>query len=216
MQGDAGKVEDMRIAGAILAGGQSSRMGANKAVMDFAGEPLLQRVFRRLVAGLGATNGEMIVIGPKTLKPVVPQAHIIGDIVPAAGPLGGLYTALKTTTADRIFLMACDMPLLQPGLVRAMCEYANANPASDVIVLPQGDHPQPLHTIYARSCLPVVERALASQDHSMHALLAQLTVVAIPPDVAHREDPHGFSSFNVNTPTHWREALRLAADFDAS
>ena len=147
--------------GVILAGGRSSRMGESKAAMIFAGEPLLRRVVRRISGGVDDT----LVIGPDELKALVPGVQVIPDVVPGIGPLGGLYTALRSTTAARLFLVACDMPFVQPRLIRAMLAASIANRAAEAVILgTQSDRSrlQPLHAVYTSACLPVVERALVS------------------------------------------------------
>ncbi|HEU5347023.1 MAG TPA: molybdenum cofactor guanylyltransferase [Ktedonobacterales bacterium] len=207
-------------AGAILAGGKSSRMGENKAAMVIAGETLLHRLVRRLSTAVD----EVLVIGPETLMPLISPsaARIVPDIVPMIGPLGGLYTALKATVCDRVFLMACDMPFVQPGLVRAMLALAGANPIAkanpiaEAVVIPDGQRAQPLHAVYTKDSLPAIEQALAADDHSLRALLAHLSVVPVSAEIISREDPHGISTFNVNTPADWQRALLLARELEPS
>lgn len=192
--------------GVILAGGQSRRMGENKAQMMFGGEPLLARVARRLSSAVD----ELLVIGPQSLAPLTPQVRVVEDALPAIGPLGGLYTALTTITGARIFLVACDMPFVRPGLVQAMLALAETRDDADAVTLNVDGRVQPLHAVYSRGCLPSVERALNTNDRSLHALLMRLAVVAIDTETVRREDPGGLSAFNVNTPDDWRQALRLA------
>lgn len=192
--------------GVILAGGRSRRMGENKAEMMFGGEPLLTRVAHRLSSAVD----ELLVIGPQSLASLAPHARVVEDALPAIGPLGGLYTALTATTSARIFLVACDMPFIHRGLVRAMLAFAETRCDADVVALEANRHVQPLHAVYSRGCLPAVERAVKASDYSLHALLAQLAVVAINTDTVRREDPDGLSAFNVNTPDDWRQALSLA------
>jgi molybdopterin-guanine dinucleotide biosynthesis protein A len=181
-------------------------MGENKAEMMFVGEPLLTRVARRLSPAVD----ELLVIGPQSLAPLAPRARVVEDALPAIGPLGGLYTALTAITSAHIFLVACDMPFIRPGLVRAMLAFAETRGDADVVALDANGRVQPLHAVYSRACLPTVERALKASDHSLHALLAQLAVVTIDAETVRREDPDGLSAFNVNTPDDWRQALRLA------
>lgn len=207
----AGSEDDRNMSGnigVILAGGRSHRMGENKAEMLFGGEPLLTRVARRLSPAID----ELLVIGPQSLASLAPQARVVEDALPALGPLGGLYTALTmltATTRARIFLVACDMPFISLGLVRAMLAFAGTRGDADVIALEANGRVQPLHAVYSRACLPAVERALEARDHSLHALLAQLNVVTIDAEIVHREDPEGLSAFNMNTPEDWQRALRL-------
>ena len=192
--------------GVILAGGRSRRMGENKATMMFGGEPLLTRVARRLSPAVD----ELLVIGPQSLASLALHARVAEDTLPAIGPLGGLYTALTATTGAYVFLVACDMPFVSPGLVRAMLAFARTHGDADVVALEANGRVQSLHAVYTRGCLPAVERALEASDHSLHALLAQLAVVAIDTDTVRREDPDDLSAFNVNTPDDWRQALSLA------
>jgi len=191
--------------GVILAGGQSRRMGENKAAMMFGDEPLLTRVAHRLSPAVD----ELLVIGPQSLAPLAPHARVVEDALPAIGPLGGLYTALTATAGACVFLVACDMPFVSPGLVRAMLAFAETHCDVDVVALEANGRVQPLHAVYARGCLPAVERALKENDHSLHSLLAQLAVVTIDTDTVRREDPDGLSAFNVNTPDDWQRALCL-------
>lgn len=197
--------------GVILAGGRSSRMGENKAAMLFAGKPLLGRVLARVSVAVDET----MVIGPESLHSLVPSVRVVGDLTPGIGPLGGLYAALTSTLAPRIFLVACDMPFVQPSLVRAMLAASVANQNAEVITLGARQRLQPLHAVYTQGCLPAVERALASEDHSLRTLLAHLNVLTLDAETVRREDPQGLSTFNINTPEDWQEALRLAAPQDA-
>jgi molybdopterin-guanine dinucleotide biosynthesis protein A len=196
--------------GVILAGGHSRRMGEDKATMMFGGEPLLARVARRLSSGVD----ELLVIGPQSLARLAPHARVVEDMPPAIGPLGGLYTALTATKSAHIFLVACDMPFVCPGLVQAMLAFAETRDDADVVTLNANGRAQPLHAVYSRGCLPTVERALQATDHSLHALFVDLAVVAIDLETVRREDPDGLSAFNVNTPDDWRHALQLEGSAD--
>jgi molybdenum cofactor guanylyltransferase len=194
--------------GVILAGGRSSRMGEDKAAMMFAGEPLLARVLHRIEPAVD----DVLVIGPQSIEQLVPGVRVIDDAVPAVGPLSGLYTALRATTRDRVFLVGCDMPFVQPRLVRAMLALSEANAHADAVALRAAGRAQPLHAVYSRRCLPAVERALQSEDHSLLSLLARLDVVQVDAETVNRDDPGGLSTFNVNTPADWERALRLAVE----
>lgn len=187
-------------------------MGENKAAMVFAGETLLRRAVGRLAAAVDET----LVVGPETLQPLVPDVRVVPDLVPGVGPLGGLYTALRSTTSARVFLVACDMPFVQPGLVRAMLAASVANQGAEAVILGDQGRVQPLHAVYTRACLPAVERSLSSDDHSLRSLLSRLSVLTMDAETVRREDPHGISAINVNTPEDWQAALRLAAELASS
>ena len=131
----------------------------------------------------------------------------------------GLYTALRSSTGARIFLVACDMPFVQEGLVRAMLALSATNRDAEAVVLKESGaskRMQPLHAVYAYACLPAIERALATDDLSLRSLLAHLRVLTLDADTVRREDPRGLSALNVNTPEDWREALRMARELEAA
>jgi molybdopterin-guanine dinucleotide biosynthesis protein A len=186
-------------------------MGKNKAELIFGGEPLVAHVARRLSSAVD----ELLVIGPQSLARHVPQARVVADVLPEMGPLGGLYTALTVTTSASLFLAACDMPFVNSDLVRAMLALAEAHhDNADVIVLHSNGRVQPLHAVYARTCLPAVENALTAKDHSLHVLIAQLAAVAVETELVQRVDPDGLSALNVNTPNDLQHALRLSETVD--
>jgi molybdopterin-guanine dinucleotide biosynthesis protein A len=103
------------------------------------------------------------------------------------------------------------MPFVQAGLVQAMLALAEKTPAADVVVLQTEFGIQPMHAVYARSCLPAVEQALTSDDHSLHTLLGRLSLVSIGDEIVRREDRYGLSAFNANTPDDWQRAIALAS-----
>ncbi len=155
--------------GVVLAGGQSSRMGRDKATLEFGGQPLVERC----VAVLRQCFPEVIVV-----------RH---DDVPGLGPIGGLLTALRR--APEIFVVACDMPFLEAGLIRAM---AAQLAGYDAVAIPG----EPLHAAYSARILPVVEAQIAAGDYSLNRLLSKLRVK--PFEAA--------PIVNVNTPAEWEAA----------
>lgn len=135
--------------GVVLAGGQSSRMGRDKAALEFEGQTLQDRC----VAVLRECFPEVLVIRD--------------DDLPGLGPIGGLATALRR--APEIFVVACDMPFLDAALIREM---AAQLPGFDAVAMPG----EPLHAAYAARILPVVEAQIAAGDYSLQSLLSTLRV----------------------------------------
>ncbi len=196
------------VTGVVLAGGKSRRMGSDKAALLIAGEPLL----RRIVTRLGQALGEVVVIGPAEAQPLVPATRVIPDATPGAGPLAALATALGAINAPYAFVVACDMPFVQSELVRAQAEIALAEGAQVVALRTvESEKPglEPLHAVYARACLPVIEAQMAAGEPGLRRLLARLDVREVTPDEANRYDPQGISARNVNTPDEWRQALDI-------
>lgn len=190
-------------------------MGETKAALVIAGEPLLRRVTHRLQAAVSP----VLVVGPPELSLLEPGVRILADLHPGIGPLAGLEAALSAITTEMAFVVACDMPCIEPELIRAMVEFASESPEADVVALARenpasGIHDKDsieyLHAVYRTSCLPVLSRQIAAECYALHQLFAELCVRIFPPKLAAQLDPHGFSTLNANTPKEWVEAKRLA------
>jgi molybdopterin-guanine dinucleotide biosynthesis protein A len=138
--------------GVVLTGGKSTRMGRDKATLEFNGQPLAERC----VAVLRACFPEVLVVHD--------------DDRPGLGPIGGLLTALRR--APEIFVVACDMPFLDAALIRAM---AAQLPGYDAVAIPG----EPLHAAYSARIVPVIEAQIATGDYSLRRLLAQISVKTV-------------------------------------
>jgi molybdenum cofactor guanylyltransferase len=196
------------ITGVILAGGRSSRMGKDKAALVLDGRPLIARVVERLRQALDSA----FIVGAEDLAALQPGAPIIPDERPGLGPLGGMATALAAAHTEWIFLVACDMPFIQPALVRHMAAIALAAPQAQAVALRSPGGLEPLHAAYRRDIAPIVAQALRAPHPSMRGLLGRLRVIEIAPEEAARFDPRGLSTFNANTEEEWRRALVLASE----
>ncbi|MCS7221758.1 MAG: molybdenum cofactor guanylyltransferase [Anaerolineae bacterium] len=187
----------------ILAGGQSRRMGQDKAWLDAGGRPLLVHVAERL-QNLAA---EVIVVraAPTTPLPALP-ARVIEDRYPGMGPLAGLHAGLSASATSWIFAVACDMPLLHQALIRYL---ALLRPGHDAVIPYPTGQPEPLHAFYHRRCLAVIEQALASGQRSVWKLYTRLQVRSVSPLELTVFDPDLRSFVNVNTPTEWERVRRL-------
>ena len=143
-----------QVAGVILAGGKSSRFGSNKALALHQGTALIQTIARRL-AGLF----------PETLLITnTPEAYaflgwpMTGDHYQNCGPLAGIHAALQAVSQPRAFVCGCDMPLVNPELIRFLCEL----PGDHEVVLPWlPEGPEPLYAVYSKKILPRIEEQLA-------------------------------------------------------
>lgn len=142
--------------GAVLVGGRSTRMGADKAVM-FA--DTVERALRE------AGAAEVVRIG-RGDRP---------DDVAGLGPLGGIATALRSAREDVVVILACDLPKVRPAGIRSVVEALAAAPAADV-ALPPGE---PLHAAWRRSALPAVLATIERGDLAVRAALDRLAVVEV-------------------------------------
>ena len=117
-----------QVSGAILAGGQSRRMGSDKAALLIQGEPILKRT-ARLVASITA---DVAIIGPPERAALAPGVRILPDRWPQQGPLGGIATALQALPGEAVLVVGCDMPFLNAALLRYLIALA---PEYDAVVV---------------------------------------------------------------------------------
>ncbi len=194
-----------KVSGAVLAGGQSRRMGRDKAALLIQGEPLLWRTVR-LVRSI---TPDIAIIGPPERAVLAPNVPIIADRWPNQGPLGGIATALQTLAGEAVLVVGCDMPFLNFSLLRFMISLASGY---DAVVVRADGEAHPLHAVYQRRCLPTIEAQLRAGDLQVQRLLARLKVRFVEGAELERFDPRHLSTFNANTPEEWEQALRLLAD----
>lgn len=186
----------------VQAGGQSSRMGRDKALVPLAGLPMIQHVLARL-EGLG---DEMLVTTNNEELEFL-DLPLIPDEEPGAGALYGLRTALQAARGDTVLVVACDMPFVNRLLLEHLVELSAK---ADVVVPRWNDRYQTLQSVYARKkCLKAVEDALESGEQRMISFYPQVKVRIVLPEEVGEYDPTGSSFFNVNTP----EDLSKAEEF---
>ncbi len=192
------------VLGVVLAGGRSSRMGRNKALLVLEGETLIARVVRLV----RQVTREVVVVGDPVLSSYV-DAPVVGDETPGLGPLAALRTALRIAYGRDVLLVGCDMPFLVPAALRRVL--AEADRWTDAaVVLPRTDNgPQYLHALYRARCLPRVTGLLADGARSLAELVDEVTVVELPPTDLLEADPAGVSTLNVNTPDEYARAIAL-------
>jgi molybdopterin-guanine dinucleotide biosynthesis protein A len=196
--------------GAILAGGASRRFGSPKALARVGGRTIVARVRDALAeAGLDA-----VLIASESWRFDDLRLPTRGDRLPGLGALAGVETALRWAMEDGrngALCVACDMPFISPPLLREIAARALEGDA-DAIVPESGGRRgfEPLCAWYSVDCLPAIERALASGDRSLRALVDAARAERIPlMDVRRCGDPDVIF-LNVNTPGDLRRAVEIA------
>jgi molybdenum cofactor guanylyltransferase len=195
---------------AILAGGQSSRMGTNKALSVVGGKRIIDRIIER-VRGLG---GELLIIAnlPEDYADLGLPIH--GDLIPGKGPLGGLYTAITTAQAEYVLAVSCDQPFLNVRLLQYLIDQRHG---WDVVVpLAADGYPQSMHAVYGQGCLPAIQNCLAADKLKMIGFFGDVRVRTVAGEEIERIDPARHSFINVNSPEDLRQAEQIAAQDDAS
>lgn len=178
---------------AVLAGGQSRRMGADKAFLELGGRPLIQWTLGAL-AGIGQ---ELIIIANDLQRYAGLGARVEPDIIPGYGALGGIYTALARAGGARVLVVACDMPFLSRPLLRYLIGLSSQ---FDAVVPRLPDGVEPLHAVYSRACLEPIRRALARGDRRIISFFDDICVRYVDPEEIAVFDPQFRSFMNINTP----------------
>jgi len=191
---------------AIQAGGQSSRMGEDKALRTFLGRPLIERV----IARLRPVASELIVTTNRPEAYAFLGLPLFRDLKPDRGALGGLYTALACATSPLVGVAACDMPFASADLFQAAGQIL-LDEGADVAVARMEVGYEPLHAVYRRAtCLPAIEAAIDEGLWKVVAWFPKVRVRILELDELHRWDPSGRAFSNVNTPEEFADAERLA------
>lgn len=196
------------VSGVVLAGGRSRRLGRDKAVEPFLGQPLVRRVIDRLAQ----VTQEIVVVVADAARgqalPLEPIHRVALDRYPDGGSLGGIFSGLTAARHPWALVVSCDMPFLNPGLLRHMLSLRED---ADAVVPVVDGRPEPTHALYSRACLPHIEARLQAGELKISGFFDQVRVKYLQEAEAQRFDPEGLSFFNVNTPEDLERALALAS-----
>ena len=183
----------------ILAGGNSRRMGQDKAMLVLDGVTLLEcisvtmrKVFPEVLISVRQPREDMVLAQ-------VCDTHASG------GPLAGLAAGLSRIKTPWVFAVACDMPFITPAVVENLATFRDKHEAVVPVV---SNFPQPLAAYYATSALEKIEAALDSNDNSLRGMLGQLDVRYVS-EVELRKCDSQFRSFiDLDTPQEYQAALK--------
>jgi molybdenum cofactor guanylyltransferase len=185
----------------VLAGGHSSRMGADKALLAFRDQTLLSRALQTAAAA----SGKVVIVGPRQLYAI--YGEVVEDIYTGCGPLGGIHAALRATGTDLNLVLSVDMPLMTAEFLRWLLEQARN--ASELILVPDAlGGQQPLCAVYRRPLYALAEQALEDGDYKIGHLFQRVPTRYIS-EVEIREAgflPQVFC--NVNTVEEYKALVR--------
>ena len=192
------------VTGVLLAGGKSRRMGQDKRLLSIGDETL----YTRSLSVLRAIFERVVVVVAQDSPLMASDAPVLRDVIPHCGSLGGLYTGLKEARTQWVFAVACDMPFLDPGTIR---HFTSLKGEGDVIMAKLRNGFQPMHALYHRNCLPIMEGLIHAQDFKIHRLADHpaVRVRIVTREELSRVDPEGRSFYNVNTPADLAAARSL-------
>lgn len=189
----------LAVTGFVLAGGRSSRMGTDKALLALNGLTLLERT-RRL---LESVCGQVYILGSHDLYGRFGEC--LEDIYPQCGPLGGIHRALLESETELNLITAVDTPFLSREFLAYIIERARASSA--MVTTPEiAGHVQPLCAAYSRSFLPIAEAALKAGEYKIVPLFPRAgTLVLSAADLSgFAQEPEMFD--NLNTPEDFERA----------
>ena len=180
--------------GALVAGGQGSRLGGvAKGLLRLEGEPIVGRTLR-LFAGLFP---ESLLVANEATPYAAFDVRATPDLVPGRGAPGGLHAALSAARTEWVFTVACDMPFLDEAQIAWLAAQREGTPA--VAVVWHGQL-QPLHAFWSRACLPTVDRMIREGEPSMWQLATAVGARFLDEATWRAIDPEGRAFENVNTP----------------
>lgn len=203
-------------------------MGVDKALLKIDGETMLARTVRVV----SEVVSDVLIVGRASLPPDVAGTPAIEDRFGEVGPLGGIATGLAAVRAERAVVVSCDLPLLQPTVLRLLLslspEYDAVIPVTPEQALDALPHPraragtpvrpceskdgvpactslkaQTTCAVYARSCVPAMLSRLEAGSYRLGDVLGELRVRWLSADELGQVDPEGRSVLNANTPNDW-------------
>lgn len=191
---------------AILAGGEGSRLRAEKAMLTI-GDQFLAEI---LIDNLRPLFGDIMLVVRNEHSPLKaldgPGVRLVTDIFSRKGPLGGIHSALHHSAADFCFVIACDMPFPVLPLVERMMRLAGGHQA----VVPRcGEYIEPLFAVYAKCLEEQAGIFLDEGKKKIHDFLDLVDVLYVNGEEIEKLDPHGLSFFNINTPDDLARAREL-------
>lgn len=184
----------------ILAGGRSRRMGQDKATLTAGDETMLERLMHRL----RPVVDEVIVAGGASPSPMA-GATVVADAYPDAGPLAGMHAGFLTASCARAWVVACDLPDVEPALGRWLLR---AGTGVDAVVPRLGGEPQGVCATYDVSLASRLEGLLASGKRRVTDLLDVCAVRYVEAAELQAVDPELRSFRNLNTPADYAAWLR--------
>lgn len=183
----------MQAAGFVLVGGNSRRMGRDKALLPWHSGVLVEHIATRL----GSVLKEVTLVGDPSRYAHLPLP-CLPDLRPGLGSLAGIETALLASLAEWNLIVACDMPDLADHHLTRLLERAGQSGAKCLVTIDASGAIHPLCAMYRKTCLPVIQRALDAKSLRLMPVIEEL----------HAEFVHSPAPIpNVNTPEEW-EAVR--------
>ena len=199
---------ELRVGAYVLAGGSSTRFGRDKALVEFAGKPMLARMIE-----LMRTFAPDVRIVAAHGKYADFETEIVEDLWPGEGPLGGIVTALlntkeRETAREWNVIVSCDMPFLSADWMKFLAERAAESNAQ--VVLPHSEHgPEPLCACWRTNAVETLRAAFERGVRKVTQGISLLRSEVLDERDWKRFDSAGRLFWNMNTAADYAEARRI-------
>lgn len=185
-----------RVTGVILAGGESRRMGSNKALLPYRGGRFIEAIHRQL----SELFDEVILVTNNPEQYAFLPCRKVPDLFPGMGALAGIHSGLAHSAGPAIFAVACDMPYLNADLIRHLAGRADEGG----VLIPESPRGlEPLHAVYGKGCLAAIEATLLSGERRIVSFFHRSNVNRMNAEEVARVDPEFGSFRNINTPEEY-------------
>jgi len=184
------------VTGVILAGGKSSRMGSNKALLPYKGGRFIEAIHRQLAE----IFEEVLLVTNNPEQYEFLPCRKVADVYPGAGALAGIHAGLHHSASQAVFAVACDMPYLNNDLVRHLAGQADTGS----VVIPEGPAGlEPLHAVYGKDCLAAIEETILNGEKRILSFFDRVNTIRINTEQIAAFDPSFASFSNINTPEEY-------------
>lgn len=187
--------------GIILAGGKNSRIAMTKALIQLGEQTIIERtvqLFQKLF-------DEVIIVTNCLDDYAHLGTKLTSDLIPETGPLGGLYSGLMCSSSDYSFVVACDMPFIDPAIILHLQNYTYSG-KYDVIVPEFNGFIEPLFAFYSKRCTPTILNQLKQKDFKIRSFYSRVKVKEVP---CHHFNTIDKAFFNINTREDLQQARKL-------
>jgi molybdopterin-guanine dinucleotide biosynthesis protein A len=187
--------------GIVLSGGENRRMGGmDKAFLKVAGKPIIEHILK----ALRSVTDQVLIVTNNPQAYVSYEVRVVKDVLNKRGPLTGVYTGLYHSREEFNFVVACDMPFLNAGLISHMAKLAGEY---DVVLPKVGEFVEPLHAVYRKGLLPLIEERIKQDARQIKKLFDEVRVRYVTEQEIDRFDPKRMSFKNLNTPEEYKEVV---------
>jgi len=191
-----------KVSGIILAGGKSSRMGTNKALIELGQVKIIENI----VSVFSEIFKDIIIVSNNPEEYTYLGHKVICDIIPCKGPLSGIHAGLHEAKYFHSFVAACDMPFIQKNLIELLVEECEDY---DVTVPQLGKFLQPLYAVYSKNCIIPIEDSLNKNRFKITNFYETIKVKYINQDSIEKLGDSEKVFFNVNTKEDLEKAKNM-------